>query len=83
MQTQRFYVVMATDGDVKEREIGEALDALGYHGLLVLDQALVDPHEHPCPSRWCIEQLRREGHVIPVDADCCVCWGAGKRLAED
>lgn len=28
MQTQRFHVVMATDGDVLEEEIGEALDAL-------------------------------------------------------
>jgi len=76
MRTQRFHVVMATDGDVQEREIGEVLEALGYHGLLVLDQARMD-HEHPCPSLWCIAQLRAEGHDIPDDTDCCVCWGQG------
>ncbi len=43
MHTQRFHVVMATDGDVEEREIGEVLAALGYHGLLVLDQARLIP----------------------------------------
>jgi hypothetical protein len=77
LQTQRFHVVMATDGGVAGQEIGEALDALGYHGILVLDQARIDPHEHPCPSQWCIEKLRREGHLIPDGTDCCVCWGAG------
>jgi hypothetical protein len=76
METQRFYVVMATDGDVEEAEIGGALDALGYHGLLVLDRSKTD-HEHPCPSSWCIEQLRSQGHSIPAGTDCCVCWGAG------
>jgi len=74
VETQRFYVIMATDGDVAEREIGEALNALGYHGLLVLDAGKADPHECPCPSRRCIEQLRREGHVIPDGTSCCICW---------
>lgn len=75
MRTQRFYVVLATDGDVEEREIGGVLDALGYRGILVLDQARTD-HEHPCPSGWCIDQLRAEGHLIPDGTDCCVCWGS-------
>jgi hypothetical protein len=75
-RTQRFHVVIASDGDVHEREIGDILDALGYRGLLVLDQDRTD-HEHPCPSTWCLEQLRAAGHVIPAGADCCVCWGAG------
>jgi hypothetical protein len=78
MRTQRFHVVLATDGDVPEREIGEALAALGYHGVLILDQSAVDPHEHPCPSGWCIEHLRSEGHTIPAAVDCCVCWGSGR-----
>lgn len=73
METQRFIVIMATDGDVEEREIGGLLDDLGYHGLLVLDLARTD-HEHPCPSACCIEKLRREGHLIPAGADCCICW---------
>lgn len=67
---------MATDGDVTEAEIGNALDALGYHGLLILDQATTD-HEHPCPSDGCIRQLRAGGHSIPEGTLCCVCWGAG------
>lgn len=74
VQTQKFYVIMATDGDVAEREIGEVLDALGYHGLLVLDAARADPHECPCPSARCIEQLRHEGHRIPAGTACCICW---------
>lgn len=78
MRTKRFTVVMATDGDIEEREIGESLEALGYHGLLVLDQERIDPHEHPCPSQRCIDQLRHAGHVIPGGLDCCVCWGAGR-----
>ncbi|WP_431881766.1 hypothetical protein [Micromonospora chalcea] len=81
MRTQRFYVVMATDGDVEEREIGEVLGALGYRGLLVLDGARVDPHEHPCPASWCIEKLREEGHAIPDGTDCCVCWGAARQVS--
>jgi hypothetical protein len=75
METQRFYVVLATDGDVTEREIGRVFDALGYHGILVLDQALADPHECPCPSAGCIGHLRRDGHLIPDGTDCCICWG--------
>jgi hypothetical protein len=68
--------VLSTDGDIEEREIGEVLDALGYHGILVLDQERMNPHECPCPSLWCIEKLRSEGHVISDDVDCCVCWGS-------
>lgn len=67
---------MSSDGDVQEREIGEVLDATGFHGLLVLDLARVD-HEHPCPSAWCIAQLREQGHVIAEGADCCICWARG------
>ncbi len=74
METQRFIVIMATDGDVDEREIGEVMQALGYHGLLVLDLDKADPHECPCPSAGCIEQLRGEGHLIPANMDCCICW---------
>lgn len=74
MITQRFIVVMATDGDVQEREIGEVMEALGYHGLAVLDVAKADPHECPCPSGGCVEKLRREGHLIPDGTDCCICW---------
>jgi hypothetical protein len=74
MDTQRFYVVMATDGDIEEREIVDLLDASGYHGVLVLDRARTD-HECPCPSWGCIFQLRSEGHVIPQGTACCVCWG--------
>jgi hypothetical protein len=74
MTTQKFLVAMATDGDVEEREIGEVLDALGYHGLVVLDLAKVEPHECPCPSGWCIEKLRTEGHLIPAETRCCICW---------
>lgn len=73
VNTQRFLIVMATDGDVQESEIGEVLDALGYHGLLVLDLARTD-HEHPCPSAGCIDQLRDQGHAIAEGADCCICW---------
>lgn len=77
LRTQRFHVVIASDGDVTEAEIGEVLDALGYRGLLVLDQARTgDGHEHPCPSRWCIEQLRAQGHDIAPGTGCCICWGA-------
>jgi len=74
METQRFYLVLATDGDVSQTEIVDALDALGYHGVMVLNQP-AQGHEHPCPSFGCIDGLRREGHVIPDGADCCVCWG--------
>jgi hypothetical protein len=72
-------IVLATDGDVEEREIGEVLDALGYHGLAVVDmtRAGATNHEHPCPSWECIRQLRAEGHLIG-DEDCCVCWVIGK-----
>jgi hypothetical protein len=73
METQRFYLVLATDGDVSQTEIVDALDALGYHGVMVLDQPVQD-HEHPCPSAACVDGLRREGHAIPQDTDCCVCW---------
>jgi hypothetical protein len=74
MQTQRFYLVLATDGDVSQTEIVDVLDALGYHGVMVLNEPLQD-HEHPCPSSGCIDGLRREGHLIPEGTDCCVCWG--------
>jgi hypothetical protein len=77
VDTQRFYVVLATDGDVSEREIGEVLDALGYHGILVLDRDKTDSHEHPCPSWGCISQLRAKGHAIPDGTNCCICWGRG------
>jgi hypothetical protein len=68
---------MATDGDVSETEVVDVLDALGYHGLMVLDRSRPGDHECPCPSRRCIDQLRAEGHDIPDGTDCCVCWGSG------
>lgn len=74
MQTQRFYLVLASDGDASQSEIADALAALGYHGIMVLNHPVQD-HEHPCPSSECIEHLRAEGHLIPAGADCCVCWG--------
>jgi hypothetical protein len=73
MQTQRFHLTLATDADVDERELCEVLDALGYRGINVVDPAL--DHEHPCPSGFCLDRLRDEGHSIPASADCCVCWG--------
>jgi hypothetical protein len=75
VQTQRFYLALATDGDVSQTEIVDVLDALGYHGIMVLDHPVQD-HEHPCPSSECIDQLRAGGHLIPEGTDCCVCWGA-------
>ncbi len=80
MRTQRFYLVIASDGDVTEIELVDALDALGYHGLMVLEQERSTDHEHPCPSEECLKQLRHEGHFIPADMDCCVCWGTGNHL---
>lgn len=77
LQTQRFLIVVATDGDVAEGEVGGVFDAVGYHGLLVLDLSKTE-HEHPCPSRHCIDQLRSEGHGIPEGADCCICWAMEK-----
>lgn len=73
LQTQRFLIVVSTDDDVEEREIGDVLDALGYHGLLVLDLARTD-HECPCPSDRCVRRLRQEGHAIPEGVACCICW---------
>lgn len=73
LETQRFVITLATDGDVDERELCEVLAALGYHGINVVDLALRQ-HEHPCPSGQCIEKLRSEGHMIGQDRDCCVCW---------
>lgn len=78
MDTQRFTLVLATDGDVTEKEIGECLVALGYHGVSLVDLNLADPHEHPCSADGCIEKLRSEGHKIPDGTDCCVCWVLGK-----
>jgi len=78
METQRFYLVLATDGDVSQTELVDVLDALGYHGVMVLNHPAQD-HEHPCPSSGCIDGLRREGHAIPDDADCCVCWAVISR----
>ncbi len=31
-------------------------------------------HEHPCPSKHCIEALRSRGYEVPADEDCCVCF---------
>lgn len=33
MDTQRFTIALATDGDVTPKEIAECLEALGYHGV--------------------------------------------------
>jgi anti-sigma regulatory factor (Ser/Thr protein kinase) len=72
MDTQRFTVALATDGDVTVKEIAECLVALGYHGVYVTDEG--PGHEHPCPSAGCLDRLRREGHFIPASVDCCICW---------
>lgn len=73
--TQRFVIALATDGDVSYSEIQANLEALGYHGVLVT--GVLQDHEHPCPSTECLDRLRSEGHMIPGDADCCMCWGNG------
>jgi hypothetical protein len=76
MTTQRFRVILSTDGDVTESELADVLDALGYHGIVTISasRAGLENHEHPCPSGRCIDQLRAEGHLIPDGSDCCVCW---------
>jgi len=76
--TQRFTIVMVTDGDVAERELGEALQALGYKGVGVSAINVLD-HEHPCPGHHCLDDPRRAGHIIPEDIDCCICWVRGTK----
>ena len=74
--TQRFAIAILTDGGVTRREIEECLTALGYHGVLVHD---VDgSHEHPCPSRRCIEDIGQKGHGITKGEPCCICWIKGE-----
>jgi len=75
METQRFSIVLATDDDVTEKELRDSLEALGYHGVLVLDHARIFSHEHPCPSSHCFDSLRDAGHLIPSSESCCYCWG--------
>lgn len=68
-----FVVVLATDGDVTQQEIGQVLDDLGYHGVFVL-AVNEKGHECPCPSGHCTDLLRRAGHFVPKDTMCCDCW---------
>lgn len=73
METQRFLIALATDGDVTQQEIGQVLVDLGYHGVMVLEMDKPN-HEHPCPSGHCVDLLRQAGHDIPRDTICCDCW---------
>lgn len=73
--TQRFTIALATDGDVDTREIAEILVACGFHGVFVTEGG--PDHEHPCPSAGCLDRARSGGHLIPADADCCICWAMG------
>lgn len=81
MKTQRFTVVLATDGDVTESELDGVFTALGYHGVMVVAAETRDSHEHPCPSEGCIDKLRKDGHDIPGDVVCCICWATGSEEA--
>lgn len=76
MQTQRFSLALATDGDVTAKELREALDALGYHGILVHEHT--GAHECPCPSSACLDLLDRQGHFVPPGTDCCICWAISR-----
>lgn len=81
MKAQRFTVVLATDGEVTESELDGALDALGYHGVMVVAAETRDSHEHPCPSKGCIDKLRKDGHGVADDVVCCICWATGSEEA--